>query len=143
MGHSEECRKRILEELTKLGDDRITRENQRWFEYLTEEENTRQKRPDEEDNAPDTGIGEQRAASASGAAASPEIARSIGGAPAETETRTPKRKAEEETERQIEMRTEEAAARGVKISIGESMDDWEDYAKMPTRRNDQRVTEKS
>ncbi len=34
VGHSEECRKRIAEELTKLGDERITRENERWFEYL-------------------------------------------------------------------------------------------------------------
>ncbi len=36
--HSEECRRRITEALTKIGDERNTRENQNWFEYLTEEE---------------------------------------------------------------------------------------------------------
>ena len=36
--HSEECRSRIAEELEKVGDVRLERENERLFEHLEEEE---------------------------------------------------------------------------------------------------------
>ncbi len=78
VGRSEECRKRITDELTKLGDERITRESERWFEHLTEEENKRKKRREEEDDTRGARIEGQRAASSSGVTASPEIARSRG-----------------------------------------------------------------
>jgi hypothetical protein len=39
VGHSEERRERITE-----GDERITRENERWFEHLTQEENRMKRR---------------------------------------------------------------------------------------------------
>ncbi len=51
VGHAEECRKRITEELTKLGDERTTREHERWFVYLTEEENMRKRSREEADGA--------------------------------------------------------------------------------------------
>ena len=47
VGHSEERRKRITVELAKLGDERTTRESERWFEYLTEEGNRPERRHEE------------------------------------------------------------------------------------------------
>ena len=41
--HSEQCRKRVAEELDKVGDERLARETERLFEYLEEEENKKKK----------------------------------------------------------------------------------------------------
>ncbi len=87
VGHSEERRKRVTEELAKLGDERIERENERWFEYLTEEEKRMKRRREETDGAAAAGTGSSQAASSSGVVAGPEIARSRGGVPIEAETR--------------------------------------------------------
>ncbi len=48
VAHSEQCRKRILEELEKVGDERIEKEQERFFEYLEEEENEKKKAKMEE-----------------------------------------------------------------------------------------------
>ncbi len=37
-GHKKECRKRIMGELEKAGDERIENETERYYEYLEEEE---------------------------------------------------------------------------------------------------------
>ena len=39
--HTEECRGRIAEELEKVGDVRLERENERLFEYLEEKKKRR------------------------------------------------------------------------------------------------------
>ncbi len=41
--HSEECRRRLAEELEKVGDERLVREKERLFEYLEEEENKKKR----------------------------------------------------------------------------------------------------
>ncbi len=61
----------MTEEFTKLGDERITRENERWFEYLTGEDNRAKRRQEEVDGAVTAGVGQSQAASSSGAAAGP------------------------------------------------------------------------
>ena len=43
VNHSEECRKRLAEELEKVGDERLVRETERLFEHLEEEENKNEK----------------------------------------------------------------------------------------------------
>jgi hypothetical protein len=96
------------------------------FEYLTEKESKVERRRDELDGAAAAGAGNSHAASPSGAATGPETARRRGGVPIEAETRATKRKAEEEAERQVETSTDETRARGVKTSLGESLDGWED-----------------
>ncbi len=56
-------RKRITEELTKLGDERIARENERWLEYLTEEEDREKRRREESEGAAAAAAGSSQAAS--------------------------------------------------------------------------------
>ena len=69
MGHSEECRRRIQEELERVGDARIERENARanayFGEMLEESEKKRQKKPEGEEGDPEQhreaeGCGQQR-----------------------------------------------------------------------------------
>ncbi len=38
MGHAEECRNTLAEELEKVGDERLERENERLLEYFVGEE---------------------------------------------------------------------------------------------------------
>ncbi len=44
VGHAEACRKRIVEELEKIGDERLEREKERLLEYLVGEENKMKKK---------------------------------------------------------------------------------------------------
>ena len=64
VGHTEECRKRTMEELEGAGDERVEREREteRFYEYLEEEENKRKKAKTEET----IGGSNQAAASSSG-----------------------------------------------------------------------------
>ena len=75
--HSEECRKRLAEELEKVGDERLVRETERLFEYLEEEENKKKYTRASGDN------GQSRpSASSSGPAVGQEaVPRSRGGVP--------------------------------------------------------------
>jgi hypothetical protein len=62
VGHTEEWRKRIMEELAKAGDEGIETETGTFFEHLEEEENKEQKAETEET----TWRSSQAAASSSG-----------------------------------------------------------------------------
>ncbi len=43
MNHSEECRKRLAEELEKIGDERLVCETERMFEHSEKEENNKKR----------------------------------------------------------------------------------------------------
>ncbi len=43
MNHAEECRKRVAEELEKVGDERLEREKESLIQHLEEEENEKRK----------------------------------------------------------------------------------------------------
>ena len=118
MGHTEACRARIMEELEKIGDQRVEREQERLFEYLEEEENKRKRSkkegPSQQGSQP----------SSSSGAAGAEVPRSSGGVP--LDQAPTKRKAEGENHEQIEKKSKgEEDERGIKSSI----DEWEDFAK--------------
>ncbi len=76
VGHTEECRRRIIGELEKGGDERVERETERLFEYLEEEENKKKNAKTEET----TSRSNQAATSSSGGGGA-EIQRSRGGVP--------------------------------------------------------------
>ena len=53
VNHLEDCRKRVIEELEKVGDERVIRQKERWEEGLTEalqeEEGTLMREPSKEE----------------------------------------------------------------------------------------------
>ena len=130
--HSEECRKRLAEELEKVGDERIARETERLFEHLEEEENKKKRAKVGEES------GESKpSTSSSGPATAREIvSRSRGGVPMATDAgdvvpETVKRKAEDgerevgEETKDKKNKTGKEEERGAKRSV----DEWEEFAK--------------
>ena len=79
--HSEECRKRLAEELEKVGDERLVREAERLFEYLEEEENKKKRTKVSEES----GESKPSASSSGPAAAQETVPRSRGGVPMASE----------------------------------------------------------
>ncbi len=112
----------IAEELEKVGDLRLERETDRYFEHVEEEEEE-----EEENEKTKTKSGEgMQPAAASGGAVGVEVQRSLGGVPMEQAGSSTKRKAEMGNDKQAEKKTKaQEVERGVKRSI----DEWEDFAK--------------
>ncbi len=76
--HSEDRRKRLIEELEKVGDERLDRETGRLFEYMDEEEENKKKKAK---TAERSGESEASASSRGPAAREGEVPRSRGGVP--------------------------------------------------------------
>ncbi len=76
VGHTEECRKRIVEELEKAGDERVEREREteRFYERLEEEEENKRRKPRQRRRSG----GIKQTAASSSAGGGPEL-RSCGG----------------------------------------------------------------
>ena len=80
--HSEECRKRLAQDLEKVGDERLVRETERLFEHLEEEENQKKRaRASESD-----GDSKPSASSSGPALAEEQVPRSRGGVPMATDS---------------------------------------------------------
>ncbi len=99
--HSEECRKRLDEELEKVGDERLVRETERLFEYLEEEENKKKRANISEEK----GESMPSASSSGPAVAQGAVPRSRGGVPMATDSgdsaqEIVKRKAEDVSKKQ-------------------------------------------
>ncbi len=75
--HSEECRKRLGEELEKVGGERLARETERLFEHLEEEESIKEIARASESSKD----GKPSASSSGPATAEKEVPRSRRGAP--------------------------------------------------------------
>ena len=129
--HSEECRKRLAEELGEIGDERLVREKERLFEHLEEEENKKKRTKMSEES----GESKPSASSSGPAPAEETVPRSRGGVPMATDSgdsvqETVKRKAED-GEREVgeelkdkKNRTGKEEERGAKRSV----DDWAEFA---------------
>jgi hypothetical protein len=129
--HAEECRKRLAEELEKIGDERLVRETERLFEYLEEDSKKKRARASE-----DNGKSRPSASSSGPAVAREAVPRSKGVVPMAMDSgdsvqETVKRKAED-GEREVgdelkdkKNKTRREEERGAKRSV----DEWEDLAK--------------
>ena len=86
--HTEECRSRIAEELEKVGDVRLERENERLFEYLEEEEKKKAgaSTKEKENTEKKTGVSVPSASSSGPATAQQNVPRSRGGVPMATDS---------------------------------------------------------
>ena len=93
--HSEECRKRLSEELEKVGDERLVRETERLFEYLEEEENKKKRARASEGE----GDSKPSASSSGPAPAEEKVPRSRGGVPMATDSGDSRQEAAKEKDR--------------------------------------------
>jgi hypothetical protein len=86
--HTEECRSRIAEELEKVGDVRLERENERLFEHLEEEEKKKAgaSTKEKENKEKKTGVSVPSASSSGPATAQQNVPRSRGGVPMATDS---------------------------------------------------------
>ena len=146
--HSEECRSRIAEELEKVGDVRLERENERLFEYLEEEEKKKAgaSAKEKEDKEKKTGVSAPSASSSGQATAQENGPRSRGGVPMATDSgvgvhEIVKRKAGDvgqevgEDMKDKKNKTGEEEERGAKRSVNE----WEEFAKRLKTNADERA----